>query len=188
MTVRTDDGGDPTVATAARIGRASWAASTTRHSASPPTTQTLLSTSHSPPSNLNFPDVTTRATGPRPARWGSGVPRVFAVSRSTTTEADFAAVHLGERLFDVVEADRLGDERVEVEAPLAVEVDEHREVPRGKAVAVPADFNAPPRPKTSINGSLMRMSGSVRRRGPPCRRGRGRRTPARRSRAGPLPR
>ena len=38
----------------------------------------------------------------------------------------------------VTDADRLADEPVEVESPLEIEVDEHREVTAGKAVAVPA--------------------------------------------------
>ncbi len=54
-----------------------------------------------------------------------------------------AVVHLGERRLDVTEPDRLGDEGVEVEAPLPVEVDEHREVARGQAVAVPAGLQRP---------------------------------------------
>src|SRR5665213_4414089 len=43
-----------------------------------------------------------------------------------------------ERLFDIVEADRLADEPVQVEPSLQVEVDQHGEVPRREAVAVPA--------------------------------------------------
>ena len=49
-----------------------------------------------------------------------------------------SVVHLGEGGLDVTDADLLGDEGTEVEAALLVEVDEHREVARGKAVAVPA--------------------------------------------------
>ena len=45
--------------TAARIAPASCAASTTRTSVSSPTSQTLFSTSHSPPSSANVPAVTT---------------------------------------------------------------------------------------------------------------------------------
>jgi hypothetical protein len=58
-----------------------------------------------------------------------------------------------------VEGDGLGHEAVEVEAALEVEVDQHREVPRRQAVAVPAGLERPPRPKNSIIGRSMRMSG-----------------------------
>ena len=47
-------------------------------------------------------------------------------------------MHLVERRLDVVDADLLGHERVEVEPALLVEVDQHREVAAGQAVAVPA--------------------------------------------------
>ena len=57
----------------------------------------------------------------------------------TTTRAQHAAgVHLVERLLDVVERDLLGDERVQVEPALPVELGQHREVAVGQAVAVPA--------------------------------------------------
>ena len=46
-------------------------------------------------------------------------------------------MHLLERRLDVTETDLLGDERVEVEPALLVERDQHREVARGQAVAVP---------------------------------------------------
>ena len=49
-----------------------------------------------------------------------------------------AALHLVERVLDVVEADGLAHEALEVEAPVEVQVDEHREVARREAVAVPA--------------------------------------------------
>ena len=46
----------------------------------------------------------------------------------TTGAEDLAALHLVERLLDVVEGDRLGHEPLERQAALQVEVDEHREV------------------------------------------------------------
>ena len=56
-----------------------------------------------------------------------------------TTRAEYVAVvHLLEGGLDVADADLLGDERVEVEPALLVEVDQHREVTGGQAVAVPA--------------------------------------------------
>src|SRR5215211_2353372 len=54
-----------------------------------------------------------------------------------------AAVHLLERGLDVGKGDRLGDELVEREAALQVEVDQHREVPGGQAVAVPGGLDRP---------------------------------------------
>jgi hypothetical protein len=56
-------------------------------------------------------------------------------------------VHLLEGGLHVGEADLLGDERVEVEAALLVEVNEHREVPAGQAVAVPARLQRSPAPE-----------------------------------------
>ncbi|BDZ59469.1 hypothetical protein GCM10025872_31260 [Barrientosiimonas endolithica] len=57
-----------------------------------------------------------------------------------------SAVHLLERRLDVAQPDPLGDERVEVEPALTIEVDQHREVAAGQAVAVPARLQraAPP--------------------------------------------
>ena len=52
-------------------------------------------------------------------------------------------MHLLEGLLDVAEAHLLGDEGVEVEAALPVQVDEHREVSRRQAVAVPAGLQRP---------------------------------------------
>src|SRR3954454_18297666 len=49
-----------------------------------------------------------------------------------------AAVHPLERGLDVVEADPLRHELVEWQPSLQVQVDQHREVTRGQAVAVPA--------------------------------------------------
>ena len=48
----------------------------------------------------------------------------------TTRAEHVAVVHLLERRLDVADADLLGDERVEVEPALLVEVDQHREVAR----------------------------------------------------------
>src|SRR6187401_3002727 len=50
---------------------------------------------------------------------------------------NLAALHLVERVLDVVEPDRLRHELVEREATLQVQVDERREVARRKTVAVP---------------------------------------------------
>ena len=58
--------------------------------------------------------------------------------RTTTERSTSPLVHLLERRLDVAEPDLLGHERVEVEAALQVEVDQHREVAAGQAVAVPA--------------------------------------------------
>ena len=52
-------------------------------------------------------------------------------------------VHLVEGGLDVADSDLLGDEGTEVEAALLVEVDEHREVSRRQAVAVPAGLQRP---------------------------------------------
>ena len=62
---------------------------------------------------------------------------------TTTERRTQPSCILVERRLDVAEADLLGDERVEVEPPLLVEVDEHREVARGQAVAVPAGLEGP---------------------------------------------
>ncbi len=84
----------------------------------------VLSTSQLPPSSSNVPDVTTRSTlrtpltGPPP----SAAPRRGAWSRG---------------LLDVLELDPLGHELFERQPTLLVQVDEHREVALGQAVAVP---------------------------------------------------
>src|SRR5689334_9278340 len=116
--------------TAARIGAASCGASMTSTSSSSPTSHTLLSTSKSCPSRLKTPLTTTRSIrapirSPRP-------------SEDDHRPQHVAAVHLLEGLLDVLERDGLADERVEREAALQVEVDQHREVAAGQAVAVPA--------------------------------------------------
>ena len=61
-----------------------------------------------------------------------------AVIRDHHRAQHVAGVHPVEGGLHVVEADLLGDERVEVEPALPVEVDQHREVAAGQAVAVPA--------------------------------------------------
>src|SRR3954452_10404793 len=111
----------------------------TSTSSSSPTSQTLLSTSKSCPSRLNTPLTTAFSMRALIAR-----PRARSAPRSL--EDDHAAqhvavVHLLERGLDVVQDDRLGDERVEVEAALQVQVDQHREVPGGQAVAVPGGLH-----------------------------------------------
>src|SRR5215210_8178588 len=102
----------------------------TSTSSSSPTSQTLLSTSHSPPSSANVPEVTTRSTRTVPIRTPSP-------SEHHDRAQDLAAMHLEEGLLDVLEPDRLGDEAVERQPALQVQVDEHREVAAGQAVAVP---------------------------------------------------
>ena len=72
---------------------------------------------------------------------------------------DLAALHAGEGLLDLVDADRLADEAVEVEPPVEVEVDQHGEVARGRQSPYQLGLSAPPRPKNSIIGRSMRMSG-----------------------------
>ena len=71
-----------------------------------------------------------------------------------------AALHLVERLLDLVERDRLRHEPVEVEAALQVEVDEQRGS-RGVGRQSPYHdgLSAPPRPKNSIIGISSAMSG-----------------------------
>ena len=48
-----------------------------------------------------------------------------------------AALHLVESFFDLIEGDGLGYEAVEIEPPLEIQVYYHREVPGGKAIAIP---------------------------------------------------
>src|SRR4029453_16813468 len=57
------------------------------------------------------------------------------------------ALHLGERLLDLVEGDGLGDEPVEIVAAPQVQVDQYREVAGGQAVAVPG---RPQRPAAAV--------------------------------------
>src|SRR4051794_7756926 len=128
----------------------------TSTSSSSPTSQTLLSTSKSWPSRLNTPLTTAfsiRALLMTRLRTRCA-PRSFLAamlarpSFSWSLEHDHRTqhvpgVHLLERGLDVVQADRLGDELVEREAALQVQVDEHREVPAGQAVAVPGRLDRP---------------------------------------------
>ena len=119
-------------ATTARIASTSCGASTTRHCSSSPITHTLLSTSCVSPSRENVPETTAWST------------RTAGAHQSTTTERSTSpCVHLVEGGLDVADADLLGHERVEVEPALLVEVDEHREVARGQAVAVPGRLQRP---------------------------------------------
>src|SRR6185369_6426971 len=75
---------------------------------------------------------------PRPVRGRHMAPRVPPPpSEDDDAAQDVAALHPRERLLDALDADRLGDEGVQVEAAAAVEVDEDREVAAGQAVAVP---------------------------------------------------
>src|SRR5512132_960025 len=60
---------------------------------------------------------------------------------------DLVALHLGERLLDLVEGDGLGDEPVEIVAAAQVQVDQYREVAGGQAVAVPG---RPQRPAAAV--------------------------------------
>src|SRR5436305_8003929 len=120
---------------ASTIGSARCGASMTSTSSSSPTSQTLLSTSKSCRSRLTTP--LTTASSMR-----------ALIARPRSLEDDHAAqhvavVHLLERGLDVVQADRLGDERVQVETALQVQVDQHREVPGGQAVAVPGGLDRP---------------------------------------------
>ena len=96
---------------------------------SSPTSQTLLSTSKVWPSRLNVPLVTRVVD----VKTGPG-----ALTRRGRRCAARRRAHLLERRLDVGDPDRLRHEGVEVEPSLLVERDEHREVARGQAVAVPA--------------------------------------------------
>src|SRR4051795_243709 len=141
---------------ASTIGTASCGASITSTSSSSPTSQTLLSTSKSSPSRLKTPLTTSfsiRAVliarlRARSAPRSSLAAMLARPSSSPPSEDDhrpqhLAAVHLLEGLLDVLEGDGLGDELVEREAALQVQVDEHREVAGGQAVAVPGGLDRP---------------------------------------------
>src|SRR5215218_3965798 len=133
---------------ASTIGAASCGASTTSTSSSSPTSQTLFSTSKSCPSRENTPGTTTCSMRALIARLRTrSAPRSLALpamlarpsfsrrpSEHHDASQDVALVHLLEGLFDVVQADGLGDEGVEIEPALQVEVDQHREVAAGQAV------------------------------------------------------
>ena len=60
----------------------------------------------------------------------------------------------GEGGLDPVDADGLADEAVEVEPPVQVEVDEHREVAGGEAVAVPARLQRATPPEELDHGQV----------------------------------
>ena len=75
--------------------------------------------------------------GPKGAR-GSVRVRTRPAQSDDDRAQHLAALHAGEGVLDLVDADGLADEAVEVEPSGQVEVDEHGEVPRGEAVAVPA--------------------------------------------------
>src|SRR6478752_4124207 len=110
---------------AAAITAASCAASKTTTSRSSPTNQMLLVTSHSPPSRAKMPSVVTSS--------------IVTVSTSQNHDAaqHFATLHPVERLLDRVERDGLTDELVERQPTLLMQRDQHREVARREAVAVP---------------------------------------------------
>ena len=75
-----------------------------------------------------------RAGGPgRRPRPGPAQGETTTTERSTSPRS-----HPREGVLDLVDPDGLGDEAVEVELSVQVEVHEHGEVPRGEAVAVPA--------------------------------------------------
>src|SRR4051794_35125366 len=101
--------------TASTIGAASCGASTTSTSSSSPTSQTLLSTSKSCPSRLKTPLTTTFSIRALTAR--------LRASEDDHRAQHVAGVHLLEGRVDVVDPDRLGDEVVQREAALQVEVD-----------------------------------------------------------------
>ena len=48
-----------------------------------------------------------------------------------------SALHLGKRLLDVSQRDRLGDESVQVQTPLQIQVYKQGKVPRRQAVSIP---------------------------------------------------
>src|SRR3954453_4515851 len=139
---------------ASTIGSARCGASMTSTSSSSPTSQTLLSTSKSCPSRLKTPLTTAFSMRALIARLRArSAPHTFLAamlarpsSSPRSLEDDHAAQHVAvvnllERGLGVVQPDRLGDERVEVEAALHVQVDKHREVPGGQAVAVPGGLD-----------------------------------------------
>ncbi len=92
----------------------------------------------------DHPDVVVDVEGlaveaERPADDGVVDPRVVARHQRMTTERSTSPSCIRSNAASTSsERDLLGDERVEVEPALLVEVDEHREVAGGQAVAVPA--------------------------------------------------
>ena len=103
----------------------------TTTSSSSPTSQMLLSTSQVPPSRLNVPEVTTRSirSAPLTARPPSAAPsrRASCANAASTSSS----------------RDALGDELLQRQPALPVQVDQHREVPLGQAVAVPRRLQRP---------------------------------------------
>src|SRR3954447_14056590 len=72
---------------------------------------------------------------------------------------DLATVHLGEGRLDVPEADPFTDEPLQRQAPLLVEVDQHREIPARQAVAVPGGLERAAPAEHVEQRSSRRMSG-----------------------------
>ena len=108
-----------------RTAATSCGASITTHSPSSPTTQTLLSTSK-----------VCAVEGERAA--GDGVVDAGGHEKTTTERSTSPWCIFSNAASTSSERDLLGDERVEVEPALLVELDQHREVAAGQAVAVPA--------------------------------------------------
>src|SRR5215211_7080186 len=65
------------------------------------------------------------------------------ISKDHHRAQHLVALHLGERLLDLVEGDGLGDEPVEIVAAAQVQVDQYWEVAAGQAVAVPGRPQGP---------------------------------------------
>ena len=154
-----------------------------RTSVSSPTIQTLLSTSQVPPSRLNVPDVAVDA---RPTRL-----RAVTGRHNTTTERSTSPRCIFAKASSMSPSPiGLGDERVEVEPALPVEVDEHREVARSAGSRrTRLDFSEPPRPKTSMQRQVeLHVRGRHADQHDACRPDRGRRRPARTSPGGRPPR
>ena len=70
------------------------------------------------------------------SNWVANAAKALIVARMDAD--DIALPHRLERQLDVVQRDRLRDEPAQVEPALTVQVDQHREVTAGQAVAVPA--------------------------------------------------
>src|SRR4051812_11767885 len=95
--------------------------------------------------------TTERSTSPRSffRSWPSGAGRW--ATRGFSDDNDraeyFAPLHLVEGVLDCVEGDGLAHEPVEREPTLEMEIDEHREVTAGQAVAVPTRLEGPAPPE-----------------------------------------
>ena len=78
------------------------------------------------------------------------VEREYAVVRTMSTRGieyhhrsqDLAEFHLVERILYLIDRDGFGDVPVEVQTAGQIEVDQHGEVPRGQAVAVPGGLES----------------------------------------------